>query len=54
VKRRLYKEWSKLAETRRNKWKYKEFKSMPHYESLHVYEASTDTVLSLSHYECNK
>ena len=35
-----------MGETRRNTWTYQEFKSMPHYERLHVCEASTDTVLS--------
>jgi len=35
-----------MGETRRSTWTYQEFKSMPHYESLQVCEASTDTVLS--------
>ena len=35
-----------MGETRRSTWTYQEFKSMPHYESLHVCESSTDTVLS--------
>jgi len=35
-----------MGETRRNTWTYQEFESMPHYESLHVCEAPTDTVLS--------
>jgi hypothetical protein len=39
-----------MGETRRNRWKYQAFKSMQHYESLHVCEASTRTVLSLSQY----
>jgi len=43
-----------MGETRTNTWKYQAFKSMPHYESLHVFEASTETVLSLSPYGCYK
>ena len=43
-----------MGETKRNTCKYKEFKGMPHYESLHVFEASTEAVLSLSPYGCNK
>jgi len=35
-----------MGETGRNTWTYQEFKGMPHYESLQVCEASTDTVLS--------
>jgi len=35
-----------MREWRRNTWTYEEFKRMPDYESLHVCEASTDTVLS--------
>jgi len=40
VKGRSFKKWSKVGETRRNSWKYQEFKSTPHYESMHVCEAS--------------
>ena len=43
-----------MGETKRNTWKYKEFKGMPHYKRLHVFEASTETVLSLCPHGCNK
>jgi len=43
-----------MEETRRNTWKYEEFKSISHYEDLHVCEASAETVMSFRPYGYNK
>jgi hypothetical protein len=54
MKGRLFKNCYKVGVTRINAWKYQEFKSMPHYERLHVCEASIETALSLIRYGGNK